>query len=120
MSQVLIALSTWLHALATVIFIGHYLLLSLIYIPVLAKNGPALREISKRSRTWLYASLLVFLLTGTHLMLIDPGYLGFMKFSNFWGTVMIIKHILIMAMIALGFWFNAIQRVGPMMISNNN
>jgi len=121
MSQILIALSVWLHALATVILIGHYLLLSIIYIPVLAKgNGTALSEISKRSRPWLYISLLVFAITGTYLMLIDAGYLGFMDFGNFWGIVMFAKHILVFAMLALGFWFNAILRVGPMMSSNNN
>ncbi len=121
MSQILIALSVWLHALATVVLIGHYLLLSLIYLPVLAKgNGTALSEISKRSRSWLYVSLLVFAITGTHIMLIDTNYLGFMKFSNFWGTVMVIKHILVFVMIVLGFWFNAILRVGPMMSSNNS
>jgi len=121
MSQILIALSVWLHALATVILIGHYLLLSMIYIPVLAKgNGTALSEISKRSRPWLYISLLVFAITGTYLMLIDTGYLGFMDLSNFWGIVMFTKHILVFAMFALGFWFNAILRVGPMMSSNNN
>jgi hypothetical protein len=31
-----------LHAVGTVIFIGHYLLLSLLYLPVLAKNNSAL------------------------------------------------------------------------------
>ncbi|RPI91601.1 MAG: hypothetical protein EHM40_15270 [Chloroflexi bacterium] len=121
MSQILIALSVWLHALATVILIGHYLLLSLIYIPVLAKgNGAALSEISKRSRSWLYISLLVFAVTGTYLMLIDSGYLGFMDFGNFWGIVMFTKHILIFAMLAFGFWFNAILRVGPMLSSKNS
>jgi uncharacterized membrane protein len=121
MSPILIAFSTWLHAIATVILIGHYVLLSLIYIPVLAKgNGVALSEISKRSRSWLYLSLLVFAVSGTHLMLIDSGYLGFMNFGNFWGVVMLLKHVLVFAMLALGFWFNAIQRVGPMMGSNNN
>lgn len=121
MSQILIALSVWLHALATTVLIGHYLLLSLIYIPVLAQgNGAALSEISKRSRSWLYLSLLVFALTGTYLMLIDSGYLGFMDFGNFWGIMMFTKHILVFAMLALGFWYNAIQRVGPMMSSNNN
>jgi uncharacterized membrane protein len=121
MSQILIALSVWLHAVATVILIGHYLLLSLIYLPVLAKNnGAALSEISKRSRSWLYISLLIFAITGTYLMLIDTGYLGFMNFGNFWGIVMLTKHILIFGMIALGFWFNAILRVGPMMSSNNS
>ena len=121
MSQILIALSVWLHALATVILIGHYLLLSLIYIPVLAKNnGTALSEISKRSRPWLYTSLLVFAITGTHIMIVDTNYLGFMNFGNAWGIIMVVKHILVFAMLALGFWFNAILRVGPMMSSNNS
>lgn len=121
MSQILVALSVWLHALGTVVLIGHYLLLSGVYLPVLAKNnGAILSEISKRSRPWMYASLLVFIVTGTYLMLIDPGYLGFMNFSNFWGIVMLIKHILVFGMIALGFWFNGILRVGPMMSSNNS
>jgi uncharacterized membrane protein len=121
MSQILIALSTWLHAIATVILIGHYLLLSVIYIPALAKdNRPALSEISKHSRSWLYISLLVFAITGTYLMLIDSEYLGFMKFTNFWGIMMFTKHILVFVMLALGFWYNAILRVGPMMSSNNS
>ena len=119
MSQFLISISTWLHALATVVFIGHFVLLAGIYIPALSKNGLALGEISKRSRLWLYASLLILMVTGTHLMLTDSGYLGFMDFGNFWGIVMLVKHILVLVMIALGFWNNAILRVGPMMISNN-
>lgn len=121
MSQILIALSVWLHALATVVFIGHYLLLAVIYLPVLQKNsGPELSEISKRSRSWLYASLAIFIVTGTYLMVIDSGYLGFMDFGNFWGVVMLLKHVLIFGMIGLGFWYNAFLRVGPMMASNNS
>ena len=121
MSQFLIALSVWLHALATVVLIGHYLLLSFIYLPVLEKDGGTfLSEISKRSRSWLYASLLIFVVTGTYLMLIDSGYLSFMNFGNFWGIVMLLKHILVFGMIGLGFWYNAFLRVGPMMASNNS
>lgn len=119
MSQLLISISTWLHAMATIVFIGHIVLLAGIYIPALSKNGSTLSEVSKRSRPWMYASLIVFAVTGTHLMLIDSGYLGFMDFGNFWGVVMLVKHILVFAMIALGFWYNAILRVGPMMSSNN-
>lgn len=119
MSQFFISISTWLHSIASVIFIGHFILLAGIYLPVLSKNGTTLSEISRRSRLWMYVSLLIFVVTGTHLMLIDPGYLGFMDFSNFWGIVMVVKHILVLAMLAMGFWFNAILRVGPMMSSNN-
>jgi uncharacterized membrane protein len=121
MLQILIALSVWLHALGTVVLIGHYLLLSIIYLPMLEKNsGIILSEISKRSRPWMYTSLLLFAITGLYLMFADPNYLGFGDFGNFWGILMLVKHILILGMIALGFWFNAILRVGPMMRSNNN
>lgn len=119
MSQILIALSVWLHALGTVVLIGHYLLLSVIYLPVLEKNsGTTLSEISKRSRSWMYISLVVFAITGVYLMFADPNYLGVGDFGNLWSIMMLLKHVLILGMIAMGFWFNAILRVGPMMSSN--
>lgn len=121
MSQILIALSVWLHALGTVILIGHYLLLSVIYLPVLMRYNPTIiSEISKRSRPWLYISLLIFMVTGIYLMLVDPNYLGVGNFGNGWGVMMLIKHILVVGMIGLGFWFNAILRAGPMMGSNHS
>jgi uncharacterized membrane protein len=120
MPEILYAISVWLHAIATVVFVGHYLLLAGIYIPALSKNGPALSEISKRSRYWLYASLLVFMVTGIYLTFVDPNYQGIGNFGNFWAVMMLVKHILIVAMIGMEFWYNAILRVGPMMSSNNS
>ena len=121
MTQILVSLSYWLHAMATVVFIGHFVLLAWIYLPVLSKNENrlTLSEISKRSRPWMYASLLVFIITGIYLMLVDPNYMGIGNFSNFWAIMMLVKHILVVAMIAMGFWFNAILRVGPMLSSNH-
>ena len=119
----MIALSTWLHALATVVFIGHFVLLALIYLPALGKETPYLAvgailgEFSKRSRVWMYIALLIFMITGIHLTMIDPNYLGIGDFGNFWSLLMLVKHILILGMIAAGFWFNAILRVGPMLSS---
>jgi uncharacterized membrane protein len=120
MTPILIALSYWLHALATVVFIGQFVLLATIYLPVLSKagNGATLSEISKYSRPWLYSSMFVFIITGVYLMIVDPNYLGIGNFSNFWSTMMLVKHLLILGMIAMGFWFNAIMRVGPLMNSN--
>jgi len=119
MTQFFISLSYWLHAIATVVFIGHFVLLAGIYIPALSKNGPALSEVSKRSRPWMYTSLIVFAVTGGYLTFVDPNYEGIGNFGNFWAVMMLIKHILILVMIGMGFWFNAIMRVGPMMSSNN-
>lgn len=121
MSQILIALSIWLHALGTVILIGHYLLLSVIYLPALEKDGGMfLSQISKRSRPWMYISLVIFMITGIYLMFVNPDYLGVGKFGNLWSVMMLVKHLLIVGMTGLGFWYNAFLHVGPMMASSNN
>ena len=125
MSQFLFSLFTWLHAVATVLFIGHPLLLSLLYLPAFAKAkaelaGPILSDVSKRSRPWMYGSLLIFMVTGIYLMIVDPNYRGLGDFGNPWAVAMLLKHILIVAMIGVGFFYNAILRVGPMMRSNTN
>ena len=121
MSQILIALSVWLHALGTAVLIGHYLLLSVLYLPVLEKDGGVfLSQISKRSRPWMYASLIIFMVTGIYLMIVDSNYRGVGDFGNFWSIMMLVKHLLIVGMIGLGFWYNAFLRVGPMMASSNN
>ncbi len=125
MSQFLMAASLWLHTVATVIFIGYYLLLALIHLPALANPesaktcGLILRDVSKRSRLWLYASMLIYLVTGIYLTLVDPNYLGIGNFSNSWSLLMLIKHMLILVMIGIGFWFNVFLRVGPLMSSNS-
>ncbi len=115
----LIALSVWLHNLSTVVFIGYFLLLALILLPVLAENnGMILSEISKRSRPWMYTSFLVFIVTGIILTFANPNYLGLAKFGNLWTILMLVKHVVVVGMIVIGFWFNAILRVGPMLSSN--
>lgn len=124
MSQILISLSLWLHSLATIILIGHYLLLCILYLPAMKKSslevsGPILSEISKQSRRWMYASLLTFMITGIYLMFADPNYLGVGDFGNFWSIMMLVKHVLIVGMIGAGFFYNAILRVGPMLSSRN-
>jgi len=120
MTPVLIALSYWLHELATVVFIGFFVLLAMIYLPVLSRveYRGALSEISKRSRSWMYAALIVFIITGVYLLMADPNYLGVGNFNNAWSVIMLLKHLLVVVMIAMGFWFNAILRVGPLMSAN--
>jgi uncharacterized membrane protein len=124
MTAFLIAVSYVIHTLATVIFIGHYLLHSLIYLPALSHlegAGPAaLGAISQRSRYWLYSALVFFAITGVYLMIIDPNYLGLGNFNNPWAILMLVKHLVILVMIGLGFWYNFIVRVGPMMRSNTS
>ncbi len=111
MSTYVVALSTWLHALATVVFIGHYLFLGLVYLPVLERqaHGSALRElleaVSSRLRPFFGGSLLIFLVTGTHLMLINEDYLGLGNFfGNAWSMLIVVKHVLVLAFLALAIF----------------
>ncbi len=124
MSSILIAISLWLHSLATIILIGNYVLLALIYLPAMSKNfsggasGNTLSDSSKLSRGWIYAALIVFMVTGIYLTFVDPNYLGIGDFGNAWAILMLVKHLLIVGMIGAGFWFNAILRVGSMLAAN--
>ncbi len=124
MPSLLIAACLWLHALATVVFIGHYVLQALIYQPALFKThlneegARVFAEIARLSRPWLYAALLVFAVTGYLLMLDDPSYLGLGQFSNPWSWLMLAKHLIIVGMVAAGFWFHGILKVGRMLSAN--
>jgi len=119
MSQIFITISYWLHSLATVVLIGDFVLLALVYLPVFINHqeDPAsaaiLAEVSRRSRGWLYGALGIFILTGIYLMLVDPNYLGLGNFGNTWAVLMLVKHILVLGMIGVGLVYNALLRVGP-------
>jgi len=108
MSTFLVALSTWLHSLATIVMIGYFLFSSLIYLPVFERQmqTKALREllekVSARLKPFFGGSLLIFLVTGTHLMLINESYLGLGNFfANLWSVLMVIKHGLVLVFLAL-------------------
>jgi uncharacterized membrane protein len=108
MSVILVGLSTWLHALATIVMVGYYIFTSLIYLPILVRQmrASALRElleqVSARLQPFFGGSLLVFLVTGTHLMLINEDYLGLGAFfDNAWSILIVIKHVLVLVFLAL-------------------
>ena len=108
MSALIIALSTWLHVMATIVFVGHYLFTGLIYLPTLERcmQANALRDLleqaSARLRPYFGGSLLVFLVTGTYLMLINQSYQGVGNFlANPWSVLIVIKHVLVLAFLAI-------------------
>lgn len=76
MTTPLIALSTWLHALATIILIGYYLFTSLIFLSIFERqmNLSALREmleqINNRLRPYFGGSLLIFSYLGLVILLL--------------------------------------------------
>jgi uncharacterized membrane protein len=108
MSTILIVLSTWLHTLATIVMVGYYLFTGLIYLPILERktHGMALRDllegVSSQLRPYFGGALLVFIVTGTHLMLINKNYLGLGNFfGNPWSILIVVKHAIVVAFLAL-------------------
>ena len=111
MSNFFIALSTWLHALATIIMVGYFIFTGQIYLPVFERQMKAdavrnlLEQVSARLRPFFGGSLLIFLITGTHLMLINKNYLGPGNFfGNPWSVLIVIKHVLVLAFLALAIF----------------
>jgi uncharacterized membrane protein len=107
-STFLIAFSTWLHALATIVMIGYFFFTSMIYLPVFERQMQAdalrnlLEQTSARLRPFFGGALLIFLVTGTHLMLINEDYLGLGNFfGNLWSILIVVKHVLVLAFLAL-------------------
>jgi uncharacterized membrane protein len=103
MSTFLVVLSTWLHVLVTIVWIGYYLFTSLIYLPVFERQMQAdalrdlLEQISARLRPFFGGALLIFLVTGTYLMLINEHYLGLGNFfGNPWSVLIVSKHVLVL------------------------
>jgi uncharacterized membrane protein len=111
MVTLLIALSTWLHALATIIMIGYYIFISLIFLPIFESQmqGTALRNllelVSNRFRPYFGGSLLIFLVTGSYLMLINKSYMGLGHFfGNPWSALIVIKHLLVLVFLVLAVY----------------
>src|SRR5512145_1291485 len=101
MTSVFLALSNWLHVLATIVMVGYYIFSGLIYLPVLERQMrlnalcSLLEQVSARLRPYFGGSLLIFMVTGVHLMLVNEAYLGLGNFfGNSWSVLIVIKHVL--------------------------
>lgn len=97
-----IAIATFLHMLATVVVVGHYLLLGFVYLPGLRRRlrGTALvaavDEMDLAARPWLIGAFLVFGITGTVLMFVNPAYTGWVGLvGNPWAVLLLAKHALV-------------------------
>jgi uncharacterized membrane protein len=101
MNPILLSICLGLHALATIVLVGQYLLVAIVVIPVLQRmtseqdQARLLAGFTTRARPWVLGSLAVFLITGILMLLTDSQYLGFLNFGNAWSVLMVVKHTLI-------------------------
>jgi uncharacterized membrane protein len=109
--------AVWLHTVGFVIAWGYYGVLARMVIPELAADGSdragvlALAGIERRALTLIGAALLLFLVTGTYLLLTDASYQGLGNFfASTWTTLMLVKHVVVVALVAVGFGIDVLIR----------
>jgi voltage-gated potassium channel Kch len=113
-------LSTWMlwaHLIATVVLVGYYAVLALVFLPVLGAarvtsvptpgdpNGAPMEFLSaveRRAMPILVGMLVVFFVTGVTLLTGDSRYTGAGSIQSNWATLLLVKHVLIVGMLVLG------------------
>lgn len=99
---------TWIHALAIVVALGYYVVLTLVVLPWLSSGGSrdparALAALERRAMPWILGSVVAFTVTGVLMMLASPEYEGQGNLGgSTWAVLMVVKHLVIVAMVALG------------------
>ena len=114
---VVFALITFLHDLATVVWIGGLFALTLLVVLSLRKTigkspqaAEIVRSIQTRFRGFVVASIVTLGITGI-LMSKRSGFVaGAFSFANLYAGVLSVKHILVILMIALTIIMNLIRK----------
>lgn len=104
MSFWILVFSYWLHLLATVIWFGGLVVIALAAWPALRRQALASNDwlaLQQRFIPWVNGSLLVLLVTGFVQMTSDPNYTGFLVMDSLWAWAILIKHIVILGMVAI-------------------
>ena len=104
-----LAISLFIHILATVVWIGGILLITFLVVPELNRSladQPALHQLLTRLRARFTIlgnlALALLIVTGLLQMTADPHYDGLLQLDNDWSRVLLIKHLLILLMALTG------------------
>jgi len=107
----ILALSYWLHMLATIVWVGGLALMALVVWPgarAVLGPGPELaaliRRLQQRFSLLAWGSLAVLTATGLTQMVSSPNYTGVLVIDNPWATAILVKHLSIGAMIMIGLY----------------
>ena len=99
-------LAIWLHTIALVIAWGYYGILGRVILPALERSlgrpamPMALLAIERRAVPLVVVSAVLFTLTGTYLLVIDPQYAGLGDVSaSSWTVLMLAKHVLVVGFV---------------------
>ena len=108
----LLALSFFLHLIATIVWLGGLVLMTVVIWPearaIVTRHDEsgALLELLERLRKRFYPlanlSLIVLIVTGLYQMGQSPHYDGFLQIKNDWARAILLKHIAVLGMLVVG------------------
>lgn len=101
---------TWLHQASIVALLGYYLVLAVVVLPALQRAldghelGASIGTIGRRSRPLVGTTIVVFLVTGTYLLLSAGRYDGLGNlFASTWTVLLTVKHLVVLLMLLVAF-----------------
>ena len=126
-----LALTYWLHLLATVTWIGSLAAVSFLVLPAMRRSlSPEtqlvfIEAMQKRLEPIAWFSMSLLVLTGLFQMSVNPHYDGFLSISTQWSLAILTKHLLGIVMVvvsAIQTWevIPAIRRAIVRSKKNNN
>ena len=95
-----LAVTYWLHLLATVAWIGSITATSILFLPAASKalkpvdHLALIEAMQKRLEPIAWFCMTLLLLTGMFQMSVNPHYDGFVSTSTQWSLAILIKHVL--------------------------
>ncbi len=107
----ILALSYWIHLLATVIWLGGMALMALVAWPALRRGTLESNQwfvLQRRFLPWANVSLVILLITGFVQMTNDVNYSGFLVVDSIWAWAMLLKHIAYVGMVLITVYMQAV------------
>ena len=106
--MIVFGLVSFFHDLFTAIWMGGLLVSVLALLPAVKEAlgaGPQVKKVmaafQKRQRVWVYVSMAGLILTGLLMSNRSPEFQGLLHFGNPYSIVLSLKHLLVIAMIAI-------------------
>ena len=109
-----LALSYWIHLLATVTWLGGLLIMAVVAWPAVRNqvmDAGQWSELLRRFTPWANISLILLWVTGFLQMTADPNYEGFLAVNSLWAQAILVKHIAVAGMMVFGLYIQ--WRVHP-------
>jgi uncharacterized membrane protein len=115
--DIVLVLALWLHTVAFVIAWGYYGIMGRFVMPALEQSASEdarpliVSTIERRALPFVLLTVVIFFITGSYLLVVDERYAGLGNFfDSTWTTLMLVKHVVIIALVAVAAWFDWLVR----------